>query len=408
MIGLLGTVVLGLLRPIGPLDAILDDPKLAGATVSVCVTDRRGGVVYERNSAIHVVPASNQKLLSCAFALEKLGPAFRPVTRFWREPDRLVIDSTGDPMMTYAQLRDAATKLRANRDLPVALRQAYRPGIPGGWEHDDLPNRYAAPVTAFTFDQGAFELWAVNGTPTLLPEPFGVGITALPSSQELSVDYDPFRARVRVSGRVPREKKLLDTLALPNPDLAAASLFGSTVGVASEVPGRKADLEIKGSTVAEIVKACLPPSDNQIAEHLLLMAGGPDYSIARKNIAAFLETVGVAKGDVKIADGSGLSRHNALTTRAICQLLTWADRQPTAPIWRNALARPGVGTLRSRLAGIQFAGKTGSLDMVSSLSGYLSHPDGRQFAVSIVMNHYFCTSAESRAIQDRFVAALLK
>ena len=396
------------------LDQILSNPKLDGAVVSAIVTDLAGKVVYEHNSALHVIPASNQKLLSNSFALWELGPDYRPKTSFWKFPTRIVIDSPGDPLMTYEQLKKARKDLGASRDLPVHVHEEYAPQIPDGWDHDDLPNKYAAPVCAFTFDRGSFAAWCRNGKAILLPEPFGVKTTYTRGSGKPEVHYDPFARKVTVTGSLPASDKELDTLALPRPDEAAASLIGCGFTSTTDVPQTSPDLVVIGGSTIEIVKACLPPSDNNLAENLLLMGarkegelGTNPYPLACRRMKSFLSNVvGISPTDVHAFDGSGLSRHDYVTTRAIAKLMSWALNQPTGPAWRAALAHSGSGTLVSRLKGITFDGKTGSLDMVSSLSGYLTTKSGKQLVVSIILNEYSCSAADAHNVQDQFLSAL--
>jgi len=393
------------------LDALLDDPKLRGAIVSAVVTDLEGNPLYERNPHLRVVPASNQKLLSNAFALHALGADWRPQTRIWKQPDRTYVESLGDPLLSFEKLVEARTRLKLNRRLPVYVRQEYAPGIPDTWEFDDLPNRYAAPVTAFTVDRGGFELWNQAGKPVLLPDSYGVKIQVRQAVAKPTVQYDPFSRRVTVTGTLPKERARLDTLALPRSDEAAAKVLGNWFLPAEDLPQRTPDLVIVGRTTAEMVAACLPPSDNNIAEHLMLLgarAGGPlgarPYTPARERMTAFLtRVVGVAPEDVRVYDGSGLSRHNLVTSSAVAKLLAWSNRQPTAPVWRAAMARPGKGTLATRLQGIAFEGKTGTLDMVVGLSGYVMGKDGKERIVSVVLNHFTSSSTEARNLADEFV-----
>ncbi|KXK10100.1 MAG: D-alanyl-D-alanine carboxypeptidase, serine-type,PBP4 family [Armatimonadetes bacterium OLB18] len=132
-----------------PLDRILTHDDLRGATVGAIVTTLDGTVLYERNSDLRLMPASNQKLLSVSYALHALGPDFRPQTRIWRLADRIAIDAPGDPSLSLADLQAAAAKVRFSDVAPIAVRQAYRVGVPSTWEHDDLPNRYAPQIMAF-------------------------------------------------------------------------------------------------------------------------------------------------------------------------------------------------------------------------------------------------------------------
>jgi D-alanyl-D-alanine carboxypeptidase/D-alanyl-D-alanine-endopeptidase (penicillin-binding protein 4) len=396
-----------LLPPANPLDAILDDPKLSGAIVSATVADIDGKVLFERNSGLRVVPASNQKLLSNAFALYALGPSYRPTTKIWKLSDRTVVDSPGDPLLSHRILVEARRRLRLNPLYPVYVREAYTPGIPATWENDDLPNKYAAAVTAFTVDRGSFELWNANGRPEFRPQSYGVRVERA-AGDAIGIAYDPFARKVRVTGALPKAEARLDTLALPKPNEAAASLLGQRFIPAETVPASDPDLVILGSPVADMLRACLVPSDNNIAEHLLLIAaharGENPYPQARESLTSFLtQTVGLLKEDFRPYDGSGLSRHNLVTTRGLTQLLAWQNRQTSAGIFRHALAKPGIGTLGSRLQGVGFEGKTGTLDMVVALSGYVRAADGRERIVSLVFNHFGASSNEARALADAFV-----
>jgi len=394
-----------------PFDSILTDPLLDGAIVSAYAVDGTGQVLLDHNSQLRMMPASNQKIVSCAYALQALGPSYRPATRIWKLKDRTVIDSPGDPTMTFNQLKAAAAGF--DRRKPLFLRQAYGPLLNETWAYGDLPNRYSAQVSAFGFDQAAFAMWAVNGKPVLLPGAFGVKTTFLPSAQPARVVYDPIRRLATVSGAMPKATTKLDTLALPRPDLDAGSLFSNLVRRTSKVPNSAATKVLLGKPIAETIADCLKPSDNIIAENLLMMAATsegakPTYAGAQASLEAFLaKEVQAPKGAFSPEDGSGLSRRNIATSRGLVEVLEWAKRQPTASLFRNALAKPGEkGTLRTRLAGVRFEGKTGSLFMVSALSGYLTSPGGKEGTVSILLNHFSCSADEARGVMDRLVKAI--
>ncbi|AIE87821.1 D-alanyl-D-alanine carboxypeptidase/D-alanyl-D-alanine-endopeptidase [Fimbriimonas ginsengisoli] len=392
---------------------ILDDPKLDGSIAAVVVADRDGKILFERNSRTHVMPASNMKLLSNSFALYQLGPDRKGETRFWKEPTRTVVESTGDPMLTHDQLVEARNRLRLDRRLPVYLHEEYAPGWGENWEYGDLPNKYAAPVCAFNVDRGSFEIWSQGGKPQFRPEAYGTRVVPAALPKGTTTRYDPFTRTVYATNAAFTKDQRVDTLSLPHPDEAAASLLGSRMVPTDEVPRRAPDLVIAGPKIIDVVGACLPPSDNQLAEQLLMLGArteGPlgldAYATARTRLTNFLtRIVGIDPADVKVDDGSGLSRHNYVTARAIVKLLAWSDHQPTALQWRAALAHAGKGTLASRLKGIEFTGKTGSLDLVAALSGYVQTRNGETRIVSIIFNQFGCSPAEARGIADRIVAA---
>jgi serine-type D-Ala-D-Ala carboxypeptidase/endopeptidase (penicillin-binding protein 4) len=396
------------------LDNLLNDPKLSGGVISCTVADAAGTVLYQRNSETRVMPGSNQKLLSNSFALFKLGPNYQPETKIWKLADRIVVDSRGDPMMTHERLEKAAKAINADKRKPVYLRQAYRPLIPPSWEWDDLPNRYAAPVTAFTVDQGAIELWAQGEHLTILPYNYGILPHRGNRAGKRQINYDPMRGKLIVDGDLPSERSRIDTLALPFPDAGAASYLGTGLFLTNKVPTNQPTLTLVGPPLKSTIKECLVKSDNNIAENLLLMAaakgnelGNDPYAVAATALGRFLTTiVGAAPGDFHPEDGSGMSRHNLVTTRGIVKLLQWSMKQPTKDIWLDALAKPGTGTLNERLKGVPFIGKTGTLDMVIALSGYVQTKKDRTLTVSLILNHFTCTEREARTIADDFIKKL--
>lgn len=399
------------------LDAILGVPEIRGAWVGALVVAADGTVLYERNASLRFIPGSNQKLLTCAFALGTLGADWRPRTRIWNQGAQLFVDAPGDPSWTFDDLAKVRKSLNS-RAKTVIVREGYFPGIPPSWEHDDLPNRYAAPVTAFTVDRGAFELWAAKGRLEPIRPEIAVRTIVEGGSGATQVRFDPTLGVLRIAGKLPEARTRLDTLAIPHPNWAAArALGGSFARSSGEAPTAPATYERTGPPVSELLAQCLAPSDNNLAEHLLLLAARETarkaqakwlpmnpYPYATQAMTEYLtQTVGVTAGDVRPDDGSGLSRHNFVTPRALVKILEWGRERP---VFRQALARPGIGTLRNRLDGVAFEGKTGTLDAVVCLSGYVRTKDGRELIASVTLNHAVTSSNVQRDVADRFMATL--
>jgi D-alanyl-D-alanine carboxypeptidase/D-alanyl-D-alanine-endopeptidase (penicillin-binding protein 4) len=185
------------------LDSIVESPKLQGASVGIVVTETDGTVLYEHDPNRRLLPASNEKLFTCAFALHRLGPDFRPNTRFWKEPKALVVRSEGDPTISYESLQTLAKRLNPKRK-PVRLSEAYRAGYVSTWQLDDLPNRYAAPVYALTVDRGSLELWSVDGKIELRPARFDIAIAWDGHTGPFHDTLDVFHHRLTLQGELPK------------------------------------------------------------------------------------------------------------------------------------------------------------------------------------------------------------
>jgi hypothetical protein len=306
--------------------------------------------------------------------------------------------------------------LHPPKDVPVYVRQGYRAGVPPTWENDDLPHRYAPRITAFTVDRASFSLVNDQGTPKLSPESYGVRIVHRPYGQQRN-DFDPFGNLLVVYGELPKENKSIENFAIPEPDRAAASLLGGRLFEATDLPSRPPDVILEGDTLAKMSADCLKPSDNYLAECLMLLAaqkegvlGANPYGIAPARMRSFLtKVVGLNDSEARPYDGSGMSRHNFVTPRGIVKVLNWAGKQSWAPLWKSSLAYPGQpGTLSGRLKDSSFIGKTGSLNSVSSLSGYVKAANGDSYSVSILMNHFIAPASEARTVQDAMIREIEK
>ena len=396
-------------------NSILSDVALEGAIPGTCIMTMDEAIVYQRHAGIRLVPASNQKILTAVYAIATLGVDFRQETRFWKEENRVFVDAPGDPTISMEQLVEAREALGIGEDAAIYVRQAYRPVVPPSWEYDDLPHRYGARVTALSFDYAGFEIWAEDGKLRQLDPAYRITLRHIPGAERVRTTYWPEKRLAVVRGRLPSGTKMIEAFAMPDPDVIAARLLGGTIVHTDEAPPeREPDYVIRAEPLKLILKDCLEISNNNIAEHLLLMSathsepfGENEYSEAADRMRTFMEeTVGLVPGSVRPVDGSGLSRHNLIAPRAMCGILAWAYSQPWRDDFMEALAAPGEGTMKSRLKASTFVGKTGTLSAVVALSGYVEAADGRILTVCLLFNHTIVPAREVRAVQDRVIRAL--
>jgi serine-type D-Ala-D-Ala carboxypeptidase/endopeptidase (penicillin-binding protein 4) len=106
----------------------------------------------------------------------------------------------------------------------------------------------------------------------------------------------------------------------------------------------------------------------------------------------FYTTAGIAAGDVVQTDGSGLSRHDLITPRAVVALLKYAEAQSWFDPYYQSLPLAGIdGTLEDRMKNSPAAGrihaKTGSVEHVRTLSGFAETAGGRRLIFSFLSNN---------------------
>ncbi|HEX4321810.1 MAG TPA: D-alanyl-D-alanine carboxypeptidase/D-alanyl-D-alanine-endopeptidase [Acidobacteriaceae bacterium] len=121
-------------------------------------------------------------------------------------------------------------------------------------------------------------------------------------------------------------------------------------------------------------------------------------------VRQFLLTAGVSPDDFFFYDGSGMSANDLIAPRAYTTLLTYAAKQPWGEAWKATFPIAGVdGTLSGRFKSSPIAGKlfakTGTLNEVNALSGYLTAASGKTIVFSILVNgHLPGSEAEIHAI----------
>jgi D-alanyl-D-alanine carboxypeptidase/D-alanyl-D-alanine-endopeptidase (penicillin-binding protein 4) len=151
-------------------------------------------------------------------------------------------------------------------------------------------------------------------------------------------------------------------------------------------------------TLGDVVKDINKFSNNVMARQVMLQTSAQTAPYrpatldrARKVIIAWLEKRGLRSPEFVIDNGSGLSRQERIAPMTLARLLIDASRSPDAPVFLESLPLVGIdGTMKSRLKADPVAGnawiKTGSLNDVRSIAGYVDAASGRRYAVVMLIN----------------------
>jgi D-alanyl-D-alanine carboxypeptidase/D-alanyl-D-alanine-endopeptidase (penicillin-binding protein 4) len=360
-------------------------PHVAPARSAAVALDlTTGSILYSQNPTRPLAPASNEKLPLAYAALVQLGPAFRIETDVLGQGEQdgtswlgtLVLKGNGDPTLSRAGLRSLAVQVRDD-----GIRSVTG-GIMGDESFFDTRRTAAGWKPSFFIDES-------------------------PPLSALVVN------RARVGRYVTR-----------SPALAAATAFRDaleTAGVDVQGPirvGRGDDFSIpladlQSPTLAAMIRYMDRESDNFTAEMLLKQLGATqlDQGTSAAGASVVMQTLaqaGIPTAGVRIVDGSGLSRLDRLTANAIAALLKVAWGDPLIrPVLLASLPVAGVnGTLEDRLRNPPARGrvlaKTGTTEVASALSGYVSN----RFAFTILQNGNPLSYWWARRAQDRFAQVL--
>jgi D-alanyl-D-alanine carboxypeptidase/D-alanyl-D-alanine-endopeptidase (penicillin-binding protein 4) len=168
-----------------------------------------------------------------------------------------------------------------------------------------------------------------------------------------------------------------------------------------------------------IAAQTLKPSQNLYAELILRTLGNERGDNAQDTSEAagvavvrkFLAEAGVNPNEVIMVDGSGLSRRDLITANAAIQLLSYMSRHRFASAFRDSLPIAGVdGTLARRMknspAMTNVRAKTGTIETVATLSGYVTSASGERLVFSVLLNNYPESSGARRVFTDDLAVLL--
>ncbi|MGX1162830.1 D-alanyl-D-alanine carboxypeptidase/D-alanyl-D-alanine-endopeptidase (penicillin-binding protein 4) [Arthrobacter sp. SLBN-100] len=377
-----------------------------------------GQVLFDRGGSESRVPASNMKLLTAVAALRSLGPEHRFTTSVVEGPEagQVVLvgggdvllgagESNGGQVMGHAGLATLAARtvetLKAAGtagELKVLVDDSIfaGPALNPAWESGDVAAGEVAPVYPLAMNSARYDPAVTTG-----PRPQDAATTAA----------EEFAARLRTAGEAA--------------GLAVAAAVErsprSTQSGGEESPEPAVLAEAQSATVGEQVDLMLQASDNYLAEVLGRMAsvaaGGPGSNDgATAAVRAQLTEAGISVDGIKLVDVCGLAMDNRVSARQFSEVVraiaagpdsrlrAALDGFPVAGLTGTLDARYGEDST-ARGAGLVRA-KTGTLNTVLALSGYVVDSDGRLLVFSFIGNGLTPGAAGNKVALDRAATAL--
>jgi D-alanyl-D-alanine carboxypeptidase/D-alanyl-D-alanine-endopeptidase (penicillin-binding protein 4) len=322
--------------------------------------------------------------------------------------------------------------------------------FPSGWLVDDILWSYGAAVSSIAVNDNTFTLDLRPSAHEGDSARYDAGLAAdfytvensvltgaRGSEEKLAVARDPGSRLLQVSGTMPLDaqpRRL--TIAIEDPAEYAASLLARLLearGVRIDGHSRArhaADHAVDPTApqtvlaehtsvpLSEEIRLTNKNSENLHAELLLLLAarektGARNYEDALKCASDFFRAAGIADGDVVLSDGSGLSRKDLVTPRAIVQLLRYAVTQPWGELYRSTLPVAGEdGTLAERMkntpAAARIFAKTGTIGHGNALSGYATTVRGERLLFSILGNNNNLHAQDANKVIDAICVAMVE
>jgi serine-type D-Ala-D-Ala carboxypeptidase/endopeptidase (penicillin-binding protein 4) len=454
------------------LDAVLGERTLAGTRSGVYAVDMNTGkVLYSYGADEQLNPASNVKLVTTAAALDALGPDFAYRTRIvGAKPDAngvvqgdVWLVGMADPTLSEKDLAELGTNLHmhgvtrvtgqvlvtSTADRDVLGRPRLEVSVEAGADEGQLPTVRVSPDSAYVeIENRAVVDENAKVARTCRTRRIGKGKTrrrekicgpVRPVQLDVamrSVEDGPGGPHVviSVSGKLRPGTRYSMSRYAPHPQIFTAHTMRANmkrsgiqvdggVRVVEGKPGAElADLAVHDSMpLGELVARVNKPSNNFLADRVAELTGRQVLGEATvgggvKVMNDYMSKLGISPGSFLLENGSGLSYKSHLSVRQIAGVLMAGlkDDRIGNTFFASMSIAGKDGTLRGRFNGRESKGfvfgKTGTLNGVAALSGYVTIDGGEHvICFAIVTNGFRNPRKPSvRASQARIVDAMYR
>lgn len=437
---------------------------------------QKDSVVVEHNSHLTLIPASATKIITSATALALLGWDFKYETRIEYDGvldagsgvlhGNLYIIGSGDPTLDSEAFKIPSEKLSLTdqwakvisekgikkiKGAVIADASSFEEEmVPSTWIWGDMGNYYGAGACGLNFKDNQFSIFYRSGNkkgdpititkihpyiPGLKIENYARTGYYVDDAYIYGAPYDNFRY---VRGMIPQNKSNFEVKgSIPDPPLfCAQSLDSSLENIGVEISNAPTTVRVlqeksmaskqkprtllythTSHTLDKIVYQTNMQSNNLYAEVLLKTIGlkkakeGDDQT-GTDIITEYWKQKGIDLKGFYLADGSGLSRFNAMTTRHLSSILR-AIAQDSLIFKRFYESLPVAGksgSLGKLCKGTRAEGnlsaKSGYMTRVRSYAGYVKSKKGNLLSFAIIVNNYTCTPIIMKEELEKMMIAI--
>ena len=324
--------------------------KYLDETISFSLIDNKGNIISEYNSKIARIPASNQKLLSTGYVINKYNNFYSLSTKLSSDNENnYYIEGSGDPDLNLNDIKALINNIKNSKVINITLFEVNKNIYwPEGWTSQDKLYKYGSPITKLAINSNASTYINIYGLKNYI---YDYLLAKFPNSEVNVYIKD-------TSNHLKRKRILIDS--------------------------------INSNTILSLITLANAESHNFTSESLFKNASDSWSKNSYKKLYFWLKNKGLPIKDLYIADASGLSRNNRVTTNLIASFLHKMKFSNNYEFYASTLSIMGVrGTLANSLINNKlngkFFGKTGTLSNVFSLSGYF-HKNNKIYSISIIQN----------------------
>ena len=422
------------------IDKAISKSTVKRGTISVSVKNlTTGETVYDLNSDKLVPPASTQKLVTLAASLDTLGKDYTFKTSLYKTSNNeLYLKLGGDPFLTSKNLDTLMAEAKKKKIIEpknIFIDDYVMDSVEWGegWQWDDELNPLMTKFGSYNLDGNLLEVVVMpmeEGTPAKIytkkfyPLTFMNMVTS-GGGNNIEVE--------KTAVSLPDMLTIKGTVSKPEIFKIPVNNLKRYFRLRLEETASNNNLEYYGNymqkktpaanvyLVAEVthpiqmaVDAVLENSSNLVTETVFKLAGGKfvnntgSVKSALEMFEAYCKKLNLDTNDIKIVDGSGVSKNNLMSADFMTDFLLAMSKNEQFETYKNAMAAPGEGTLKDRM--LYFSGnlraKTGTLSDISSIAGYITSQKGTNLAFDIMINDAKTSGADKKMLEEYIIRAI--
>lgn len=422
------------------IDKTLTKMGINKGAVSVMIKNvQTGDTVYALNETTPMHPASTLKLITSSAAVDTLGHDYKFKTQLYKSINNdLYLKLSGDPLLKTQDLEKLIQAAKTKKIVPKNIyvdESVFDKNEWGeGWQWDDELNPLMPKFSAYNLNKNVLYLDinpTTNGSPAVIEKRSTYPLTfmnytetTLNGGSNVGVSKNEDIPNIlNIVGTV--SKKLSVTVPISNPKLNFILSLEDVIKNArfeyyskitpAKLPEKNIYLvgEIEHG-VDKIIPLILKNSDNLAAETLFKTGGAVftnsqgSFDNSLKMLNSYFEKMNINSDDIKIVDGSGVSKNNLMTAEFMTDFLISKVSGNEFEEFKLLLPTPSEGTLKNRMLYFKdnLYAKTGTLAETSAIAGYLTSKRGKLYAFDIMINDAKTSSADKKNIEEQILRTL--
>ena len=423
------------------IDSAIENSNINKNVVAVSVKNTATGkTLYEHNQKNPISPASTLKVITATIAADTLGKDYQFKTSFLKNNNNeLFLKLSADPYLTrgdLSTLMKAAVAKKIIEPKRIYIDDFIMDSVEWGegWQWDDDLNPLMPKFSSYNLDSNL--LTAIidpkaKGAPasiklnTFYPVTFmnftvsGGETNSVKFERNNHISPDMITVSGRVTGRTQKrfpvnspkryfiiklEEAISDAKLEYYGDFPQKKLPSSGLTLISEI----------NHPIKSVLTGIYKYSNNMMAETLFKVSGGKYVSNtgavknALKMVEAYCQKNGLKYENIKIVDGSGVSKNNLMTADFMTDFLVLQAKREDFDEFMTMLPTAGEGTLQDRMLYFKdvIYAKTGTLSDISSICGYIKTRNGNIIAFDIMISDPKSSSSDKKAAEEQIIRAI--